>query len=220
MHNLFDPTDPVLRLPVPCTQEKTELENLILRVQRIEPRRILEIGGFLGGTVYAWIAHTQAREVHVIEDFEGLRSIPENAYPIKGFEHVPQWPLFPHEVKDQWRIWAFDNTKNVIPHEANSHEYFDSLKECFPDEEHPFDFLFIDGDHSYEGAKEDFYLYSKLVRPGGIVALHDIINYAEVPENNVQPLWEEIKADFNYKTVELVSRPNQNWMGIGVVYIQ
>lgn len=35
------------------------------------------------------------------------------------------------------------------------------------------DFLFIDGDHSYEGLKGDWEAWRKLIRPGGIVAVHD-----------------------------------------------
>lgn len=37
----------------------------------------------------------------------------------------------------------------------------------------PVDFLFIDGDHSYEGLRGDWESWSPLVTPGGIVALHD-----------------------------------------------
>jgi hypothetical protein len=36
------------------------------------------------------------------------------------------------------------------------------------------DFLFIDGDHSYEGVRQDFESYSALVREGGLVGFHDI----------------------------------------------
>ena len=35
------------------------------------------------------------------------------------------------------------------------------------------DVLFIDGDHSYEGVKLDFELYSKLLSPKGVILLHD-----------------------------------------------
>ena len=35
------------------------------------------------------------------------------------------------------------------------------------------DVLFIDGDHSYEGVKLDFELYSKLLSPKGIILIHD-----------------------------------------------
>jgi predicted O-methyltransferase YrrM len=36
-----------------------------------------------------------------------------------------------------------------------------------------FDFVFIDGDHSFEGLKGDWEYWSRLVQPGGCVALHD-----------------------------------------------
>jgi predicted O-methyltransferase YrrM len=36
-----------------------------------------------------------------------------------------------------------------------------------------FDFVFIDGDHSYEGLREDWLGWSGLVAPSGIVCLHD-----------------------------------------------
>jgi len=36
-----------------------------------------------------------------------------------------------------------------------------------------FDFLFIDGDHSYDGLKRDWEAWRSRMRPGGIVALHD-----------------------------------------------
>ena len=35
------------------------------------------------------------------------------------------------------------------------------------------DFLFIDGDHSYEGLQGDWEAWRSLIAPGGIVALHD-----------------------------------------------
>jgi hypothetical protein len=35
------------------------------------------------------------------------------------------------------------------------------------------DLLFIDGDHSYEGVKLDFNLYSKILSPNGIIIIHD-----------------------------------------------
>lgn len=37
----------------------------------------------------------------------------------------------------------------------------------------PIDILWVDGDHSYEGAKQDFADWAPLVKPGGIVAAHD-----------------------------------------------
>ena len=37
----------------------------------------------------------------------------------------------------------------------------------------PIDFLFIDGDHSYEGCLQDWQDWNQFVAPGGIVAFHD-----------------------------------------------
>jgi predicted O-methyltransferase YrrM len=45
------------------------------------------------------------------------------------------------------------------------------LKDCSD-----FDFVFIDGDHSWEGIKGDWNGFSDLIRPGGIIALHDSRN--------------------------------------------
>lgn len=41
---------------------------------------------------------------------------------------------------------------------------------------HEIELLFIDGDHSYEGAKADFERWSQFVKPGGNVLLHDAVD--------------------------------------------
>ena len=40
----------------------------------------------------------------------------------------------------------------------------------------PLEVLFIDGDHSYEGAKADYARWSELVRPGGHMLFHDAVD--------------------------------------------
>jgi predicted O-methyltransferase YrrM len=45
--------------------------------------------------------------------------------------------------------------------------------------EGPVDFIFIDGDHTYEALKGDWEAWSGSVAPGGIVALHDSRSSAE-----------------------------------------
>jgi hypothetical protein len=45
----------------------------------------------------------------------------------------------------------------------------------------PIRFLWIDGDHTYEGAKLDFDLFMPYVVDGGIVALHDTLHEFEGP---------------------------------------
>jgi predicted O-methyltransferase YrrM len=69
----------------------------------------------------------------------------------------------------------------------------------------PLDFLFIDGDHRYEGVRRDFELYEPLVAPGGLIAFHDII----------AQLWHEVKGRYEHQ--EFIHDPNQGKMGIGVL---
>lgn len=37
------------------------------------------------------------------------------------------------------------------------------------------DFLFIDGDHSYEAVLQDYQSWGKFVKPGGYIVLHDVV---------------------------------------------
>ena len=53
------------------------------------------------------------------------------------------------------------------------------------------DFLFIDGDHSHEGVKKDFEMYSPLVRKGGIIAFHDIVPFGYP---TLHKFWNEVKV--------------------------
>ncbi len=78
----------------------------------------------------------------------------------------------------------------------------------------------IDGDHSYEGVKTDFSLYAPLVRPGGLIAFHDILPN-EVAENcHVDRLWAELRSV--HVTTEFVDpyddRGLGQWGGIGVIH--
>ena len=88
------------------------------------------------------------------------------------------------------------------------------------------DLLFIDGDHSYEGAKADYELFKSLVRPGGVIAFHDIVS--EIKTNipsEVPRLWSELVADatLNARAIKDESdtpyfgNPARLHMGIGVV---
>ena len=79
------------------------------------------------------------------------------------------------------------------------------------------DFLFIDGDHTYEGVKKDFELYSPLVAKGGIVAFHDIASHSANDACKVDKFWNEIKKD--YVNDEILEKSDQGWAGIGVLYI-
>jgi len=77
------------------------------------------------------------------------------------------------------------------------------------------DVLFIDGDHTYKGAKYDFQIYKNYVRKGGIVGLHDIVESKQHKDLSchVYKLWEELKATYNTQTII----KGEEWGGIGVI---
>jgi predicted O-methyltransferase YrrM len=89
------------------------------------------------------------------------------------------------------------------------------------------DFLFIDGDHRYEGVLADWRDYAPLVRPGGLVAFHDIVRDhrqrfgKETPSDSggVPQLWAELRERHGSDATELVADADQDGCGIGMIGI-
>lgn len=68
----------------------------------------------------------------------------------------------------------------------------------------PIDLLFIDGDHSIDGARNDWAKYSPLVRDGGVIAFHDT---GAIPE--VKKVFDEVSGSYKINIV--------SYQGIGIV---
>lgn len=83
---------------------------------------------------------------------------------------------------------------------------------------YPVDFLFIDGDHSYEGVRLDWENFGPLVRQGGLVAFHDICRHSDPAykgEIAVDRLWAEIRRS---AACEFICEPT-TWGGIGLLRV-
>ncbi len=80
------------------------------------------------------------------------------------------------------------------------------------------DLLFIDGDHTYEGVKKDFLMYSPFMRKDGIIAFHDICFHTNVPDCQVEKFWREIKGKYNH--LEFIDKMDKTWGGIGVLQFE
>lgn len=78
------------------------------------------------------------------------------------------------------------------------------------------DVVFIDGDHSYEGVKRDYEMYSQLVRRDGIIAFHDIAHHKASLNCHVDKFYDEIKI--KHQHLELIYDEKQGWGGIGILY--
>jgi predicted O-methyltransferase YrrM len=71
----------------------------------------------------------------------------------------------------------------------------------------PVDFLFLDGDHSYEGLRADWEAWGPLVGEGGVVCLHDSCSSAERDiddAGSVAYTREVIHRDPRFECVEVV----------------
>jgi predicted O-methyltransferase YrrM len=85
------------------------------------------------------------------------------------------------------------------------------------------DILFIDGDHTYDGVKQDFLNYRHFVREGGIIVFHDIApdyltRYGTQTgrwAGDVPRFWNQVKS--KYPFYEFVEDPEQDGLGIGAI---
>lgn len=85
-----------------------------------------------------------------------------------------------------------------------------------------FDFIFIDGDHTLEGVRKDYEMYGSLVRPGGIMAFHDIMRSPERISYHAgvdcRVFFDELKN--RHANIEIWNgTAGDNGPGIGVIFL-
>lgn len=92
----------------------------------------------------------------------------------------------------------------------------------------PIDTLFIDGTHFFDSCKKDFEQFSGLVRPGGVIALHDIVDSRKQRNEMVwvRYFWDYLKKNYNnvckFKEVivpDISIDAEEEWAGIGLMFL-
>lgn len=184
----------------PAFQVGSELVALGEILAREQPEVALEIGTARGGTLFflTRLANPSATIVSV--------DLPAGEFG-GGYGPGRQWFYQRFAKRDQ----------NLHLLQGNSHnsEMLARVRTAIGDR--PLDYLFIDGDHRYEGVRSDFEMYGPLVRKGGLIAFHDIVNGPTENVGGVPRFWRDIKAHYRYS--ELVEDPGQVGWGIGVLYV-
>ena len=163
-----------------------EIENLQLTVARHEPKVVVEIGTANGGTLSRWLELPSVETVISVD------------YPIgihggQGFEERT------YVISDALEQANLYNKKFYAVNGNSKDSYLiDRVEELLNGQK--IDFLFIDGDHTYEGVKGDFELYEKFLAPTALVGFHDIINSYFHREANcfVSTFWEELKEKYGF----------------------
>ncbi|HYE20340.1 MAG TPA: class I SAM-dependent methyltransferase [Tepidisphaeraceae bacterium] len=175
-----------------------EIAGFLREVERLRPRRVLEIGTARGGTLFALTRVADPAAFLISLDLPGGR----------WGGGYPWWKskLYKSLALPGQRI-------ELVRGNSHAPESFEAVKRLLGGER--LDLLFIDGDHEYAGAKHDFEQYRTLVRPGGMIAFHDIADHPAGAGGDVPRLWREIRAGRDAR--EFVKDPNGGY-GIGVIY--
>jgi len=171
-------------------QNVYEIKHLALTVQKNSPKTVLEIGTAEGGTLYIWSRTLKSCKTLISMD-------------------LPR--RIPNKKKEFYR--QFNNKINYEFIEGDSHSIKTVNKLSNILKHKKIDFIFIDGDHSYEGVKKDYENYKSFLSVGGIIAFHDI----KSRDFNVRKFWNEIKNEYHFK--EIISPKEDDSPGIGILYL-
>src|SRR5690606_34611658 len=178
---------------VSTLQIPSEILALAREVEKLAPRTILEIGTARGGTSLIW-AHI-AKQRLITCDITGSERFSEllRAFP---------------PPRSACKV-------TVMTGDSHARSFQDRVRAELAGER--VDFLFIDGDHTESGVEQDFEAYRGLVRPGGLIAFHDIAPRQKLATNQVQHFWKRIRDQ--HDTHEIIASADQVGFGIGVLRV-
>ena len=185
-----------------CMQNPYEIESLFHMVHELQPKTVLEIGTAKGGALYLWAqaAHPEALVMSV--------DLPDGEF--GGGYHESRIPFYKSFARPQQQL-------HLVRDDSHAAHTLEHVKRILGDR--PLDFLFIDGDHTYKGVKQDFELYGPLVRKGGIIGFHDILPRPDLPDIQVDRFWNEIRS--KYDSVELIGPDGpERKFGSGIIRVR
>jgi hypothetical protein len=121
--------------------------------------KVAEIGVFKGEFSKEIIFFCQPEELHLIDIFEGSMCSGD-----KDGNNII-WTDLTNEYNNLKEIYKFNS--NVTLHKGKSNEILKKFDDAY------FDFIYIDGDHSYAGVKQDLNMSMQKIKPNGLICGHD-----------------------------------------------
>lgn len=188
-----------LRVYITPLQDRQEIIEFLKIVERIRPRNVLEIGTARGGTLFLL--------TRVASEDAVLTSLDLPGGPFGGGYPKRMISLLESFAANRQRI-------HLIRADSHSEDTRRMVEEVLGEQK--VDLLFIDGDHTYDGVRRDFEMYSPLVRKGGMIAFHDICPGPEEKVGGVPRFWAEVSLGRESKSV--IRDLKQGGFGIGILY--
>jgi predicted O-methyltransferase YrrM len=192
----FDEAYAFAKAGIGITQKREEIQWLVELVRAARPRVVLEIGLHLGGTFFLW-SRAAAPDAHLL------------AIDTRPVGRFGDWSPF-SLVR---RGFAVASQRVTLLMGSDSHADTTWQRVAALLDGRAIDFLFIDGDHSFDGVWQDFNMYSPLVARGGLIAFHDISQNPAEWTQGVARFWREFSAQ--HKTEECVLNDEPGF-GIGL----
>ena len=182
-------------------QENNEILGLTEFLLKQNLHNIMEIGSKYGGTfnIFSSISTGIKISLDLPGGIHGGWAL--NKHPYLGDIVQQRNQYFEDKFKNVYMIMADSHTKSAL----NTVELYLDGEEL--------DFLMIDGDHTYEGVKQDYEMYKHLVKDGGWIGFHDINDTEHHRKMNVYvgKLWEELEGE------KIEFNENTHWAGIGII---
>jgi len=182
------------------SQKDGEIKRLMEIIRERNLKNICEIGSYKGGSLFliSQAAGKGTKLISIDVNYPMERQI-LNKQLVKPKQHVV-----------------------TIKGDTRMNKTFLKVKRTFNEE--PLDLLFIDGDHSIEGVKDDFEQYSQLVRKGGVIVFHDIHPDSYILSGkqtssyvgDVPIFWQQLKKD-DPDSKEIIENVHQDGYGMGIV---
>lgn len=137
-----------------------------LRRHAARARRIIEVGVWKGRSTRVMAEATQGR-IWAVDHWQG---VPGDETQQHLYEEAAQKGADAVYREFRSNLAPYIRSRRVVPVRMGS---VDAARKLMREVGPVFDFVFIDADHSYEGARGDILAYLPLVRRGGVLAGHD-----------------------------------------------
>ena len=151
------------------------LLKILCELEKIE--NYLEIGVHNGGSMGLLITNNNSKNLYGIDLFEDMYDVNKHLNKDKfvKYQYFKRDNLSKKKTADNLTLLMNKYNKKINLNLIQGNSYFDKTENEFNKVRNniTLDLLFIDGDHTLDGVKNDFERYNKYVKKGGFIIFDD-----------------------------------------------